>query len=77
MSDKIYKKILERYSVIYDDTISSVGEKLNKIDLIGIPIQVILGRNSLENNTLELKERATGKVQVVNIDAFLKQLHNG
>jgi len=77
LSDTIYKKITDVSSVLYDDTNSSVGEKLNRVDLIGVPIQIILGKNSVENNTLELKERSTGNVQVINVDVFLKQLHNG
>ena len=77
LSDTIYKKITDVSSVLYDDTNSSVGEKLNRADLIGVPIQIILGKNSIENNTLELKERSTGNVQVINVDVFLKQLHNG
>ena len=77
LSDMIYKKITDVSSVLYDDTTSSVGEKLNRVDLIGVPIQIILGKNSIENNTLELKERSTGNVQVINVDEFLKQLHNG
>ena len=77
LSDMIYKKITDVSSVLYDDTNSSVGEKLNRVDLIGVPIQIILGKNSIENNTLELKERSTGNVQVINVDVFLKQLHNG
>ena len=77
LSDMIYKKITDVSSVLYDDTNSSVGEKLNRVDLIGVPIQIILGKNSIENNTLELKERSTGNVQVINVDDFLKQLHNG
>ena len=77
LSDMIYKKITDVTSVLYDDTTSSVGEKLNRVDLIGVPIQIILGKNSIENNTLELKERSTGNVQVINVDDFLKQLHNG
>ena len=77
LSDMIYKKITDVGSVLYDDTNSSVGEKLNRVDLIGVPIQIILGKNSIENNTLELKERSTGNVQVINVDEFLKQLHNG
>tara|TARA_Y100000591_G_C21844233_1_gene707667 strand:- start:1835 stop:3151 length:1317 start_codon:yes stop_codon:yes gene_type:complete len=76
LSDRIYNKISDNYSLIYDDTTSSAGEKLNRADLIGIPEQIILGKNSVENNTLELKERSTGSVNVVDIDEFLKQLNN-
>ena len=77
LSEMIYKKISQNNSLLYDDTTSSVGEKLNKADLIGIPQQIILGKNSIQNNTLELKERSSGKVQVIKINEFLKQFNNG
>ena len=77
LSEMIYKKISQNNSLLYDDTTSSVGEKLNKADLIGIPQQIILGKNSIQNNTLELKERSSGKAQVIKIDEFLKQFNNG
>ena len=48
LSDVIYKKISQNNSLLYDDTTSSVGEKLNKADLIGIPQQIILGKNTDE-----------------------------
>ncbi len=70
------KKILDKNSILYDDTSSSVGEKLNKADLIGIPEQIILGKNSIQSNTLELKERSSGKVQEIKIDEFLKYFNN-
>ena len=72
----IYKKMKSNYTVLYDDSTSSVGEKLNRIDLIGIPTQIILGNKSIESKSLEIKDRKTGTVEVQDIDAFLEMFEN-
>ncbi len=76
LCDLIYKKMKSNYSVLYDDSTSSVGEKLNRIDLIGIPTQIILGNKSIESKSLEIKDRKTGTVEVQGIDAFLEMFEN-
>ena len=70
--DKLYAKLQSSQSVLYDDTPNSVGEKLSRMDLIGIPEQIILGNKSIQNKTLEIKNRKTGDVVIENIDNFLK-----
>ncbi|MBH21681.1 MAG: proline--tRNA ligase [Rhodobiaceae bacterium] len=70
--DKLYAKLQSSQSVLYDDTPNSVGEKLSRMDLIGIPEQIILGNKSIQNKTLEIKNRKTGDVVVEDIDNFLK-----
>ena len=55
--DKLYAKLQSSQSVLYDDTPNSVGEKLSRMDLIGIPEQIILGNKSIQNKTLEIKNR--------------------
>ena len=76
LCDLIYKKMKSNYSVLYDDSTSSVGEKLNRMDLIGIPTQIILGNKSIESKSLEIKDRKTGAVEVQGIDAFLEMFEN-
>ena len=63
-------------AILYDDTSSSIGEKLNKMDLIGIPKQIILGNKSIESKSLEIKDRKTGTVEVQSIDSFLEIFEN-
>jgi prolyl-tRNA synthetase len=70
--DKLYAKLQLSQSVLYDDTSNSVGEKLSRMDLIGIPVQIILGNKSIQNKTLEIKNRKTGDVVVEDIDNLLK-----
>ena len=47
--------------VLYDDTDARPGEKFAKLDLIGLPSQVIIGPKGLADGAVELKTRRTGE----------------
>ena len=53
--------------VLYDDTDERPGAKFAKLDLIGLPYQIIVGPKGLASGTVELKTRATGARE--NLDA--------
>jgi prolyl-tRNA synthetase len=53
--------------VLYDDTDERPGAKFAKLDLIGLPYQLIVGPKGLASGTVELKTRATGARE--NLDA--------
>ena len=46
---------------IWDDRDVSAGYKFKEADLIGFPIQVIVGEKALKNSILEIKIRSNGK----------------
>jgi prolyl-tRNA synthetase len=46
--------------VLYDDTDERPGAKFAKLDLIGLPYQVIVGPKGLAEGKVEVKTRATG-----------------
>lgn len=46
--------------VLYDETEDRPGAKFGRMDLIGLPWQVIIGPKAVEKGVVELKERATG-----------------
>jgi prolyl-tRNA synthetase len=46
--------------VLYDDTGERPGAKFARLDLIGLPYQIIAGPKGLAEGTVELKTRATG-----------------
>ena len=50
---------------ILDDREKSAGVKFKDADLIGFPLQVVIGKKSLAEGRIELKTRATGKVDFV------------
>jgi len=47
------------FQVLLDDRDERAGVKFKDADLLGIPIQVVIGRNSLVEQTLEIKVRLT------------------
>ena len=72
LCDRIYNHFINKSEeILYDDTNNSVGEKLSRMDLIGVPKQIIIGNNSLKNNTVEIKDRKTGDILVKTLEDFL------
>ena len=67
-SEDFYKKFKKKYDVIYDDRDVRVGDKFNNMDLLGIPLQIIAGEKNLLNSSIEIKERKTGKTELISID---------
>jgi prolyl-tRNA synthetase len=61
-SDKIYADLRNAgFSVLYDDRIDAqAGFKFNDADLLGMPIQIIVGDKKLKENKVEVKVRETG-----------------
>ena len=49
------------YDVLLDDRDERAGAKFNDADLIGVPIQVIVGERGLKNGEVEVKVRKTGE----------------
>jgi prolyl-tRNA synthetase len=67
-SEEFYKKFINKYEVIYDDREVRAGEKFNDMDLIGVPLQVIIGEKNLFNSNIEVKHRNTGKLELISLD---------
>ena len=75
ISEKIYNKLLEeKVEVLYDDRIERPGVKFNDADLIGLPIQIIVGRKA-DEGIVEIKVRKTGEREEVLIENLYKKLH--
>ncbi len=61
-ANEVYEKLQSKgYSVLFDDRDAQPGFKFNDADLIGIPLQIIIGEKKLKNNEIELKIRRTGE----------------
>lgn len=70
---KIYTELGENgFDVLYDDTSERAGVKFNRMDLIGLPWQIVIGPRGVEAGTVELKNRSTGeKMEVTFSDALI------
>lgn len=71
----IYKE-LEQNSIdtLLDDRDERAGVKFKDADLLGIPLQVIIGRESLKDNVLELKIRRNQKKMIKKKREILKEI---
>ena len=67
VADSLTKKLEEAdIEVLYDDRPKvSPGVKFKDSELLGIPLIVVAGRDTADNGTVEIRDRATGKKAVV------------
>jgi len=60
--------------VLYDDTDERPGAKFAKLDLIGLPFQIIVGPKGLAEGTVEVKTRAGGTRENLSLAAAITRL---
>lgn len=75
VSEDIYNKLKGiGVDVIIDDRDESAGIKFKDNDLIGIPIQITVGPRTLEEDSVEIKNRNKGESTKVNIDNLVSKV---
>ena len=62
--------------VLYDETEDRAGAKFGRMDLIGLPWQVIIGPKAVEKGVVELKERATGERAELPLEAAIEKMRS-
>ncbi len=71
-ADALYADLTKKgASVLYDDRSLRAGEKLNDSDLIGIPVRLIVGKETVKTGEVEIVARATGEMEKVSRDTVL------
>lgn len=75
-TEKLYRQLQnEGYEVLFDDRIEgSAGVKFNDADLIGLPLQIIVGEKNLKENKVEIKNRRTGTKKLVELNKLFESL---
>ena len=63
-------------NILFDDTEDRAGVKFARMDLIGLPWQVIVGKQSIQSNKVEIKNRASEKVDIISIDQISAYLNS-
>jgi prolyl-tRNA synthetase len=78
VSEEVYKDLTEAgYEVLFDDRDISAGIKFKDADLIGIPIQIIIGEKNAKKDVVEIKnrrDRSVVEIKSKDAIAHLKQL---
>ena len=71
--EDVYSSFNEtKLDILYDDRDERAGAKLNDMDLIGLPWQVIVGPRGIKSGRVELKNRRSGTTEDLPIET-LKQ----
>ncbi len=77
-TEKIYSELKSNnLEVLYDDRDAAAGFKFNDADLLGLPIQVVIGEKKLKDNKCEVKVRKTGErfdVELSELNDKIKEL---
>ncbi len=64
-ADALYESLSKKgVEVLYDDRDASAGEKFSDSDLIGIPWRYVVSAKTLKEESVEVKDRRTGKVEM-------------
>jgi prolyl-tRNA synthetase len=62
------------FEVLLDDRDLRPGVKLKDADLIGIPVQVIIGEKALKEGRIEVKKRRGGEVAKIPVDRAVPEI---
>ena len=65
---------IKNIEVIIDDRIWSIGKKLSDNELIGIPLQLIIGKKNLKAGVVELKNRSKNEIIKIPINKAANHL---
>src|SRR5205823_2792493 len=69
-ADRVYEELRSAgQEVLIDDRDATAGVKFADADLIGLPIQVVIGKRGIAAGTVDLKARATGQRTQVPLSA--------
>lgn len=76
-SQELYDKLTAKgLAVLWDDRDISPGVKFKDADLIGIPTIVTVGKGTIKNKTVDIKDRKTGKKETVPVDKAVDIIHH-
>jgi prolyl-tRNA synthetase len=77
-AEKIYNDLKNvGYEVLFDDRDAAAGFKFNDADLLGMPIQIVIGEKKLKDGKCEMKLRKTGErfdVEMSELNLKIKDL---
>ncbi len=72
-ADSVYELLQKNgFEVLYDDRPDAqAGFKFNDADLIGLPLQIVIGERGIKENSAEIKIRETGERIKIHLDEIL------
>ncbi len=73
--EKVYNELSQMgIYVLYDDRDAAAGFKFNDADLLGMPLQIVVGEKKLKENKCEVKLRRSGERFDVELDRLMEKV---
>ena len=70
---EVYKNLCSHFPVSYDES-GNIGKRYRRSDAIGTPFALTIDDNTINDNTVTVRDRDTMKQEVVNIDDLLNYI---
>ena len=64
---EVYAKLAKDFNVSYDES-GSIGKRYRRNDAVGTPFSITIDDESLENNTVTIRDRDTMQQEKIAID---------
>ncbi|HTR44510.1 MAG TPA: proline--tRNA ligase [Thermodesulfovibrionales bacterium] len=75
VAERLYGELVaQRFEILMDDRDERAGVKFKDADLIGIPVQIILGEKNVAEGLVEIKDRRTKEAVKVSVDEVVKRV---
>ena len=73
--DEVYEKLgAKGIEILYDDTDERPGAKFAKMDLMGLPWQIVVGPKGIKEGKVELVHRRTGETTLLLLGELLEKI---
>ncbi len=77
LSENLYNSLkIKKFDILIDDRDERPGVKFKDADLIGIPLQIIIGEKNLKNNQIEVKIRRTKESILIPLENAVESIIN-
>ncbi len=74
-AEEIYRELSKHFMVSYDDS-GNIGKRYRRADAIGTPYSITIDDNTLDNNTVTIRDRDTMKQDIVKIDELIDYINS-
>ncbi len=74
-ANEIYDKLVKHFSCVYDET-ANIGKRYRRQDAIGTPYCITVDDNTLNNNTVTIRNRDTMQQETINVDDILAYIED-
>ncbi len=72
---ELYKQIAATFMITYDDA-GSIGKRYRRQDIIGTPLVITIDDDTINNNTVTIRDRDTMKQEIVKIEDIINYINN-